>query len=222
MKWCRRRVGPDGIILTHLSGLPQIVIENLSDSALIYEELAGISHPKDPMSFPAQCRFMPIIPRYLCPWGEAGKPSARECFMVCLLQGTPPIIPTTQPDGYPAEMVEEFAKFEREDFTRYEFLPASDRPVETGQDRVFACLWFRKGEAMLYVGNLSAKPAKGTLKFDPKRMGLSSRGAKKLRVRQLGGRGKETHVSSASLATRGVPYALGKWGSAVIKIKVGE
>jgi len=222
MAWCRARVGPDGIILTHLSGLPQIVIENLSDLALIYEDLAGASHPKDPLSFPAQCRFMPIVPRYLCPWGEAGKPSARECFMVCLLQGTPPIVPTTEATGLSAEMVEEFAKFGREDFTRYEFLPASDRPVETGQDRVFAALWFRKGEALLYVGNLAAKPAKGSLRFDPKRLGLRPRAKVKLSVRQLGGRGKGSQVSSTSLAKRGIPYALRKWASAVIKIEIGE
>ena len=219
MNWCRARVGPDGIILTHLSGLPQIVVENLSDFALIYEELAGISHPKDPMSFPPQCTFMPIIPRHICSWGAAGTPLSRECIMGCLLQGTPPIIPTTEAAGLSAKMVEEFMKFGGEDLSRYEFLPASGRPVETGQDRVFAALWFRKGEAMLYVGNLSAKPAKGSLKFDPKRMGLSSRAKAKLVARPLGGKGKETHVSSASLATRGVPYALGKWASAVIKIE---
>jgi hypothetical protein len=30
---------------------------------------------------------------------------------------------------------------------------------------VFAALWFRKGEALLYAGNLSAKPAKGALRL---------------------------------------------------------
>jgi hypothetical protein len=97
MCWCRQRVRPDGIIMTHLSGYPQIVIENMSDIALIYEDQGGVD-PVNPECFPIQCAFMPITPRHLCGWGTDNEQS--RCAMVCLLQGHPPLpLPAAMYDG---------------------------------------------------------------------------------------------------------------------------
>ena len=112
MRWCRERVGPDRIIMTHLSGLPQIAIENLSDIAFIFEDQGPAVVGTDPSQFPIQCTFMPIARRQIqLAWGKGLE--RRRCGLAAMLQGHPPVPAATYfgetPEQVIADFLEEFA-----------------------------------------------------------------------------------------------------------------
>jgi hypothetical protein len=219
MCWCRQRVGPDGIIMTHLSGYPQIVIENMSDIALIYEDQGGV-HPVNPACFPIQCTFMPITPRHLCGWGTDNEQS--RCAMVCLLQGHPPLpLPAAMYDGKGGteNLYGKFSQFAGMDFTQYKFSPATDGWVKTGQDNVFGAVWHREGEAVVYLANMGSRGARGSATLDAgKILGPAiARSAKKLIVHRDGAK-RATEISARNLKTKGIPYNLKPLESGLFKI----
>ena len=210
MFWCRKRVGPNGLIFTHLSGLPQIVIENLSDIELIYEDLFGSTRPQNPEAFPPQCRFMPITPRLLCGWGAPRSPQQRLCLMNTLLEGWP--VTANVPEVYDPgseQVLAEFDLFGGQDLASYKFLPASRWPVATDQETIRASLYYRTDKAMLYVCNLSDKPGRALLKVDLSSYGLKAKNGK-LRVTWTSAPGvrKATALSVAAIRTRGIPCGI--------------
>ena len=241
MFWVRQRVGPDGIILSHLSGLPQIVVENLSTIALIYEDQNYGAYPR-PGQFPPQCEFIPILPRMLCASGNPNTPVARQTIMSGLLQGTfgaggifgnsladalnrPNAVEWDPIRGkfssFNAELLNEMALFGAEDLASFSFSPATRQAVNTGHEHVYAALWHRDDCALIYVGNWSAKAAKGALKLDPKRMKrMKWSGGKALTCTNLAaGKTKPATLKLPALKGRGIPFALKPWGAALYKIK---
>ncbi len=158
MFWCRDRVGKDGVIFSHMSGLPYIFVENMSTLLFIYEDIGGNIAP-NPDSFPLQCRFIPIAPRHLV-GGPGDKLEARKFVVGGILEGHPPCF--FAPLGAPSQpLMEEAQKLKDVDLGKYRFTPASQRPVQTGHDGVFACLWHGKADTVVYIANLTPKPARG-------------------------------------------------------------
>ena len=218
--YARKRVGPDGILLLHLSGLPYIVAENMADLALIYEDTQGVVPL--PGEFPAQCDFFPIGPRHLVM--NARDPVAtRKIIMSGQLQGHPTItqMPPRGRRPFPRAVLEEMETFGREDLSRYRFKRASDKPVQTGRETVYASLHYARGRALVYLGNLSDKPARGLFRFDPACLGRNL-GRKKLSVARLLPVGKTRAIGTrtgAALKRKGVGYRLGPWDSALYRIE---
>ncbi len=221
MFYARNRVGPDGILLLHLSGLPYIVAENMSDLTLIYEDTQG--QVPMPTEFQSQCDFFPIVHRNLV-MNTRDAVDTRKIIMGGMLQGHPAItqIPARDGRSFPAAVLDEMEMFGREDLARYRFGRASDKPVTTGRDNVYASLHYAKGRALVYLGNCSEKSARGSFSFDPSCLGKVTRGKKATVVRMLP-RGKDRTVgtqSVASLNKKGISYALKPWGSALYRIEV--
>jgi hypothetical protein len=222
MFWVRRRVGPDGIIMTHISGLPQIVVENLATISLIYEDQNYGAYPR-PEEFPAQCVFIPTVPRMLCAMGSPNTPVARQTIMSGILQGTPGAGGAMGGDAWDpvkgkfgsfnAELLHEMALFHGEDLAAYDFAPATHGVVETGKPDVYAALWTNGNRALIYVGNWSAKSAAGKLKLDPKR--LKWKGKAGLKLSHLS---KTSALKPAALKC-GIPFSLKAWGSALYRIE---
>jgi hypothetical protein len=219
MFWCRRRVGPEGVILTHISGLPQIVIANMSTATLIYEELAGIAHPANPLEFPAQVRFMPILLQHMCPWGAPGSDEARRCAMNCLLAGAPPIL-TAPIKGLSQDLLAEIELLAGEDLGSYSFLAAWDAPAKTGAEGVYAAVWYRPGRMLVYLANLTPRRARGTVQVDPALAGWkASRTALAGDAAASGGsRPKKLQLTAGALRTKGAPYSLAPWRSTLIRL----
>jgi hypothetical protein len=229
MFWVRKRVGPEGVILSHISGLPQIVVENMSTAALIYEDLYRPNVPM-PGEFEPQIEFMPIVPRMLCTTANSPE-TIRRNVMSPLLQGAPAYM------GWPPYFVaagleaagssatnlslatlEEWELFGT-DLSAYKFLPAMANPVKTGQSSVYGAVWFDGKEAWVYLGNLSAKPVRGqaAIKADLPVL-KNKRGPLAVRKSLPGGKSKELHLTASDLRTDGIPYTLGPWASAVYRI----
>jgi hypothetical protein len=234
MFWVRQRVGPEGIILTHLSGFPQIVVENLSTMALIFEDQNYTSPFPEPPDFPVQCEFIPIAPRHLCaapaisdlPGPNAGTSGARRTIMSGILQGHPGIVhalggETDKPNSFSGELLREARLLGGEDLSQYRFSAATRRAVQTGQEKVFGAVWHKKNRAMVYLGNFAPKAAKGTFQIDPKLLGLN--GSSSLSVKQAAtSKTKALRVKSAALKLKGVPYALKPWGTLLFVIEAQE
>ncbi|MFB3893203.1 MAG: hypothetical protein ACE15C_14395 [Phycisphaerae bacterium] len=219
MFWCRKRVGPQGIIMSHLSGLPQIVIENMSDISLIYEDKYGLFQPSSPLEFPPQCLFVPISPRHLCGWGKPGA-AARRCVMVCLLEGTPPI-PGPLGMGNTDDYLAEFDLFGQEDLRQYRFSPASGGAVRTGRDGVYGALWYAAGKGLLYLANLSGKAARGGARFDAGLISPAKGKAAPVHVERAspGGAVKRIKLGPAAIRSEGIPYSLAADTSALFRLK---
>ena len=214
MFWARERIGPDGFLLTHLSGLPQVVVENMSDMTLIYEDQPYTSPYPEPGSFPVQCDFMPIAPRQLCGAAPAGTPHARRTIMSGLLQGHPAIL-RAPADPFTEELLEEYAPFTDQPLARYRFLPASLAPIATGHERVYAAVWYTKGSAIVYIGNFSHEHVRGRFRLAPILLG---RGVGRLVVFPVSRpRQKPIPLSASALEAEGVPYFLRPWDSAFFR-----
>jgi len=218
MFWARERIGPDGFLLTHLSGLPQIVVENMTDMTLIYEDQPYTSPYPEPGQFPVQCDFMPITPRQLCGVAPAGTPHARRTIMSGLLQGHPSCLGAPA-DPFTEEYLREFAPFAGEDLASYRFAPASARAAKANTENVHAALWYQRNRALVYIGNFSPKTARGAFHFDPRRLG-TKQAPSAYTVTQLTGQrpSKARQVMHAELKWLGVPYVLEPWGSALFRI----
>ena len=221
MFWARERIGPDGFLLTHLSGLPQIVVENMSDMTLIYEDQPYTSPYPEPGQFPVQCDFMPIAPRQLCGAAPAGTGHARRTIMSGLLQGHPAIL-SAPPDAFTEDLLREFEPFAGEDIASYRFAPASSHAAQANTGNVHAALWYRRNRALVYVGNYSPKTAKGSFRSDPRLLGIKQ-APSAFTVAQLTGRrpSKPRRVKVAELRWLGIPYVLEPWGTALYRVEGG-
>ena len=230
MAWVRQRIGPDGIFMNHLSGLPQIVVENMSTLAIIYEDQAYTSGFPEPPDFPPQCAFMPVVPRHLCAGGEPGTPEARKTLMAGILQGHPGFLTAYGVDTWDpnAQIMSSFSEaafremgwFAGEDLASYRLAPASDRAVATNQEKTYAAIWYKRGRALVYVGNFSERKVTGGMKVDLKGLGVVGK-QRSVRVRSLssGPAAKSASLSVAAVRGRGVGYRLGAWASALYVIE---
>jgi len=218
--YARERVGPEGILLLHLSGLPYLVAENMMDLAIIYEDVQGVIPL--PGEYPVQCDFFPVNQRCLI-LSPSDATNQRKVVMGGLLQGHPPLtqMPPRFGRSFPEVVLKEMELFGCEDLSRYRFRRSSDRPVATGRETVHASLHHRRGCALVYLGNFCDKAARGTFRFDPSCLGKAA-ARRKVTVSRMVPVGRTRTVgrqSAASLKKKGVNYALKPWGSALYKIE---
>jgi len=212
---CRRRVGPDGVMFLHLSAFPYMVAENLSDLTFIYEDVGRVF--PNPDKYPPHCRFVPIVSRYLATGAAAGTVDARRLIMGSLLQGHPPGATPDIPGDFASELLAEMDLFGGEDLSAFRLARASDCAVETGCADVYGAIWYRRGRAMVYLGNFSGRRVRGVFRFDPALAGWKTgRTALTGRLLAPGAGPKEFRLRPGMLRTRGVAYSIGPWRSLMV------
>ena len=145
--------------------------------------------------------------------------------MLSLLQGHP-TVPYSMQLCSPLEqeakgLTREFRLFGGVDFTQYRFARASDQAVKTDQDKVFGAIWYRQGEALVYLVNLGDAEAQGKAKFDA---GLIVESAvagsdKGLAVRSRGAKASQA-VPANQLKVEGMPYTLKPMESVLLEVSV--
>jgi hypothetical protein len=215
----RRRVGPQGLLFVHLSGYPCMVAENLSDLVRLNDDLGRFV--PEPGALPLDCDFVPITPRQmrqLHPGLRAGSVDARRLLMAGLLQGCPPSAYT--PFGaadFCREALAEMGLFAGEDLSGFRLARATDRAVDTGCANVHGAIWYRRGRAMVYLGNFSGRRVRGAFRFDPALGGWKTdRAVIACRLLGPGAKPGELKLRPGVLRTRGVPYSIGPWRSLMV------
>ncbi|HTL51417.1 MAG TPA: hypothetical protein VL860_02455 [Planctomycetota bacterium] len=160
--FCRRRVGTDGILFMHLSGVPSIVAENMANLAFIHEDIGNVIPL--PGQYPAQHSFCSIVPRHIVVSGPPGSAAAARFTIGGLLEGHPACT-HAPPKEFSLQMLHEMELFHDASLATMRFSPASERKIATGVKQTFASAWADADRLLLYVGNLTDKPAKGKLRF---------------------------------------------------------
>jgi len=225
--WARERVGDDGVLFTHCSSHPSLVLENVADIMFVGEHDGAFM----PGEWHHECTFVPVTPRQLAVW-RFGEPEASILRISGMLQGHPtcislPLSGPRRPERIATSkrMLDEMRLFAGEQLASYRFRRASDRPVETGSAQVYASLHYKPGAALVYVGNLSGRKASGSLKVD-----LSARGVAAADVDlswerlEPGSDGAAAGgaVTAGEIASAGLAYELEAWGSALYRIRTSE
>lgn len=160
--YCRKRIGTDGTLFLHLSGLPYMVAENMADLVFINEDRMDV-FPL-PGRFPPQCNFLPVAPRHLIGAAEAGTTQARLLIMGGLIEGFP--VNTRVPfDEYAEEVLAEMSLFKGMDLSKMDFHRSLDGALKTGNADVFASAWRGGGQMVVYAANFSGKKKKGAISF---------------------------------------------------------
>jgi hypothetical protein len=127
--------------------------------------------------------------------------------------------PSPLGDSYHREMLEEVGLFEAANLSEFRLQRATERPVNTGNEKVYAALWHRRGKAMVYVGNFTGKTARGTLRLDPAQAGLASgKGGITCRFLKPGGKSKDISIAPSALKSKGLPYSLAPWQSLMVHL----
>ena len=180
---------------------------------------------KSPLDFPVQCTFMPIAPRHICGWGRDKE--EQRCAMLSLLQGHPMVPYSMQLAGpldqEPKGLTREFRLFGGVDFTQYRFARASDQAVKTDQEKVFGAIWYRQGEALVYLVNLGDGEAQGKAKVDAGLLvdPVVAGSNKAMTVRPRGDKASQA-MPARDLKGEGVPYALKPMESVLLEISVSQ
>ncbi|HOK80633.1 MAG TPA: DUF6259 domain-containing protein [bacterium] len=157
--WTRKRVGPNGIVFLHLSGVPVMVIENTADIVYTHEDLPWLApYPGDfsPESDFAGITGHQITTCNLCTDSEKEKFFTLSCFLEGLW-----VCPRNISDNDP--VIKEMKKFSQYDLTSYQFQPASEKPVHITSTNIYASLYWKKDSALIYVANLSNQKTSGNL-----------------------------------------------------------
>lgn len=142
--------------------------------------------------------------------------------MVSLLQGHPALGPASHLYGFwdgIAEFLKEYRLLSEVDFPKYKFAPATDGWVKTGHSEVFGAVWYREGEAMVYLVNMSSRRVRGMAALDPAPMfgpGVA-RSARKLSAQRQGAM-LATEIPARQLKTKGVPYTLKPLESGLFRV----
>ena len=202
MLWCRRRVGEDGLIVSHLTSVPSMIVENLSDLVFVGEHDA----PCRPEAFSPEHRYLPIAPRSnVSPTDASGQ---RLKILSTLLEGYPPyhgFQDDAEAEDGVVTLSREAGRFRGLDLTGFRFLPASRRPFDTGHDDVFAALWFDRDAAVVYLANLGDVPATGRLRWN-----ATTPVPKSVTLREADATG--------DVVADGIPYTLAAWDAAVFRL----
>lgn len=216
MLFCRRRVGEQGIIFSHISGLPSIVVENMSDLVFIHEDLGGFAPL--PGQFPAQCSFMPIAPRQLAVHAPAGSDRALRFITGGILEGYPPAASAPARE-FGRQALQEMALFAGVNLPAMTFYPAREKAVKTGQKAVYAAAWAGEGELVLYAGNLGAKKCAGKLRFGGLKSHFDAQARFAVEMRAGGKRKKLPVLKGSALKQAGLKYSLAAGDSCVYVLK---
>ncbi|MBN1810151.1 MAG: hypothetical protein JW909_13885 [Planctomycetes bacterium] len=160
--YCRKRIGGEGTLFLHLSGMPYVAAENMADLAFINEDRMG-RYPL-PGEFPAQCNFMPIAPRHLIDSAKAGSAEARMVIMGGLVEGFP-VNAHVPIDAYAEEVLAEMRLFKGADLAGMDFYRSLDGDLDTGETGVHASAWAGGKRTIVYAANFTGGKKKGKVTF---------------------------------------------------------
>ena len=164
--WCRKRIGKKGFLFVHLSATPSMICENMADLVCVGE----VSNFADPSNWDPEYYFVPITQKLSAKWGMTGK-SANYAAMSGMLEGFP--LGTSVPmNRTNAVVFREYRLFAGIDMSRFQLVKASERPVATGAESVWANLYYAKGSGMMYVANLSEEKKSARLTVDLAKYGI--------------------------------------------------
>ncbi|MGH7143031.1 MAG: hypothetical protein ACREJ2_02720 [Planctomycetota bacterium] len=219
--FCRRRVGEEGTLFMHLSGLPSLVAENMADLAFIYEDIGHGLVPL-PGEFPAQCEFIPTVPRQLVVDAKAGSEIAARFVIGGMLEGCPPC--TAAPTrGFSLQVRREMDLFRGLDLPAMAIYRAGEGALKTGADGVYAAAFVDAACAVLYAGNLSDQKAAGRLRFPGIKNCFDPKARFNVELREPGGARKKaaktTTIKGSELAREGLKYQLPSFSSCVFVLR---
>jgi hypothetical protein len=167
--WCRKRIGKKGFLFVHLSLVPSLICENMADLVCVGES----SNFADPESWDPEYYFVPITQKLSAKWGMTGQ-SANFAAMSGMLEGFP--LGTALPmNKTMATIFREYRLFAGVDLASYKLVKASEKPVATGEDGVWANLYYGKGCALIYAANLTAEKKDAKLSVDLGAYGIKGR-----------------------------------------------
>ncbi len=210
LRWTREKVGSDGYIFLHNSATPSFIGENLAD--LVY--LGEHTDPSIPLPgrMSPDMEFVPIVPRngiIYGPWR-----TDEEGVLAHALEGWPVTasISTTKPtaDDFTLNLYKALSGL---GLDRYEFLRAGEKPVGTGNENVYASIYYRSNDAVIFCANIGEKKARAILKPDFPRIGWSRKGMIEI---ELGGRKKI--YSTEEISKKGIPLSLPQDSYALLKL----
>jgi hypothetical protein len=164
--WSRKRIGKKGFLFVHLSQVPSLICENISDMVVVGES----SNIAEPGNWDPEYYFLPITQKLAGKWGMTGK-SAPFAAMSGMLEGFP--LGTGLPmNKTEAVVYREYRLFAGVDMSKYKLMKASEKPVNTGVDGVWANLYFSEAGALIYAANLTEKKALARISVDLSSYGL--------------------------------------------------
>ncbi len=207
--WTRDRVGPDGIIFLHLSGVPMMVLENVADLVYTHEDLPWLCpYPGD---FSPEADFAGITGHQITTSNFCSEPEKEKFFTLsCFLEGLwvcPRVISENDP------VIQEMKKFKRYEITSYKFQPARDMPVISTNKNIHASLYWKQNHALIYIANLSKDRVSGKIFVRMAERGWRQTSKVKIKFPEL------TKVSTVDkLSTQGEEIFLLPWESYFIEI----
>ena len=150
--WTRKRVGPDGLIFLHLSGVPMMVVENVADFVFTHEEFNHLLPM--PFDFCPEVYFAGICEHQIVSSRAANTPEKWRRFVLsCFLEGLwvcPPM--NANPDDIILELMKKLTSY---NISNYSFLPSTKKPAEIDGFDIFSSLYWKKGKAIIFIANLS-------------------------------------------------------------------
>lgn len=164
MMWARKRVGTDGILFTHDSRCPCMIFENMSDLIIIGE--GNLQCAPQPGGFEPEAIFIPITPRHSVDFVQTDDIGIRNSFFISLIQeGFPPNITfekeMSEVDQWVMNEFRKVGKFVAD--KEYRHITARKKPVGC-PDGVFAAVFSKSGEAVIYAANHCENKQKVLLK----------------------------------------------------------
>lgn len=197
LQWTRRRVGVSGMVFIHLSGLPMMTVENLTDLVITHEEMTDIS--PIPGGFCPEADYAGIVGHVIC--GAGGKKFILSCFVEGLFS------------YHDDAALEEMKKLSAYPLEEYKFEKGSRAAVATNGPEIVASLYWRRDRALIYAVNLGSQRRAADLKVD-----LMKRGWPAQRRVICRASSANRQVTVKSLLTRGISVSLPALESRLIEI----
>lgn len=152
--WTRERIGPDGIMFLHLSGVPMMVVENTADFVFTHEELNHLLPM--PFDFCPEVDFAGITEHQIVGSRAANTPEKYKKFVLsCFLEGLW-VCPPMDADSNNI-VLKLMKKLTELNISSYSFIPASKKPIKFEDDLIFASLYWKKDRVIINIANLSNK-----------------------------------------------------------------
>ncbi len=168
--WTRERVGPDGLVFLHLSGVPMMVIENTADLVYTHEELNNLSPM--PGDFCPEVDFAGITGHQIVGSRAGNTDEERKKFLFsCFLQGlwTYPSITNIQKPAL--KMIKALTSY---NISSYSFAPASKSPVQIDEKDIMAALYWKKGKVIIHIVNFGKQRKRCSFRVNLKEKGFSA------------------------------------------------
>jgi len=169
--WTRKRVGPNGLVFLHLSGVPMMVIENVTDFVFTHEELNMLA--PGPGEFSPETDFAGITTHHIVESKATDTLEKKIRFAIgCFLEGfwiTPAVSISAEDLSF--QMTKKLTQY---DITTYSFIPAREKPVWIKGDGLMASFYWKKGKAIIHLANLGHQSSDSLFGIDLRDKGFSA------------------------------------------------